>query len=642
MEPSARTHGRFFASVQRVLAGGALVALAACGGGGSSHTSALPVAATAKPAANGIAHFTLTIPKRTATTASKRRTQYVSASTQAVEFTVTPGGVPPTQLNLTSSNCAPTPQGNAETCTLPVAAPIGVDTFSMVAYDQPFNPNGSQPVGTNALSAASNFTATIAEGTANVTLPLISGGIPATLSIALSGGPTPTFTNGTAKTLPMTVTVYDADNNIIVAPGAYVDANGNPAPVTITASGAAGTAIGYAVTPAGSTVAGALSSTITLNQPDDSVVLSYSGNGYLAGEEDLAHTIPENVGGGTITKFGFGWIFTPPFAPSLLLAPPLSIFESIGHPGIYIADGTNRFGFVGDIMTSCTLPSVSAGTVVRVGGMAFDTGQSDENIYALVDDTGAGTGTVLDAINGLLVLSNTCSLLAHQATARTVRPRRAVAASQGQMFGVFTNSGADFDNSFALPGLSFLNGGIIDSATGFGTQAVGISPNGSLAYIQFGAKKRLDQLSTTAFNASAQVSLAGMTDGDPGGLVIDGSGLVFANDTTVATYGANGGIDGFDASLNQLNHIQLASQLSQSGPSGALQNMAIGNWAGGTALFAVTAAGIEVFPMPLDAAVAGPIDTLTLPQTPVSIVTDAGGREWVLLSNGTIDALPAE
>jgi hypothetical protein len=637
MEPTALTHGRFFACLRRTAAGAALIALAACGGG-AAHPSALPVTAPATAAPTATAHFTLIVPRHSAS-ASKRGTQFVSASTQALLFTVTPGNVQ-SKINLTAGNCTPNPLGTANVCTLAVAAPIGTDTFAMIAYDQPFNPDGTQPVGTNALSAASNFTATIAEGQTNVTFPLIAGGIPKTLSISIGGSTSTTITSGGPSTLPVTVTVYDADNNIIVAPGTYVDAAGNAAPITITSLNGT-SAFGYAVTAAGSTVAGATGSTITLNEPDDRVALAYNGSAYVPALDQLAHTVPSNVGGGTSTQFAFGWRFTPPFTPQLLLAPPASISSTIGHKGIVIADRTNHVGFVGDVTRSCAVSSVSAGSVTHLGGITFNAGVSDTNLYVWVNDTAQTQGTGLDVIGISSILANSCSIATNVAGDTGGSTTQGVVAAGGNLYTDVTDAGVDVVEFFLVPSLFDLGGNVIDGGASFGMQGLALSPNGLDEYMQFGAKKRLDFMSSfPGTSATTQLALAGMFDTAPGGLTVDTSGNVYANDTISATYGTNGGIDVFNSTLTETNQIFLGSPLLQTGPLGTLQNIAVGPFGTSNAIYAVTAAGIEVFAFPLAASVPAPTETIALPSPPVSIVTVADGREWVLLADGTLDALP--
>jgi hypothetical protein len=134
-------------------------------------------------------------------------------------------GTTTTELDLSASSpsCASVNGGRA--CTISVAAPIGTDTFTLLLFDGMFT-NG-QHTGTE-VGAASNFAVTVSEGAANVSTPLIVGGIPATADIAAAG-----LTGRTTATVPLIVTAYDADGNIIVGPADYVDAAGTPTPLVV-------------------------------------------------------------------------------------------------------------------------------------------------------------------------------------------------------------------------------------------------------------------------------------------------------------------------------------------------------------------------------------------------------------------------
>jgi hypothetical protein len=198
--------------------------VAACGAvlasgcaGGHSTSAALPAAAGA-PAASATARFTLTIPSAAATTAGSRRPAYVSSSTLSASVAVNGGTATGVDLSAGATNCATVSGGRA--CTIAIPAPLGADTFTMKLYDGPLS--GGLPTG-NVLSAATNFAATVTEGTANITVPLVLGGIPASVDVSTGAPPTA----GTPATIPLTITAYDADGNVIVGPGTYADQSGN-------------------------------------------------------------------------------------------------------------------------------------------------------------------------------------------------------------------------------------------------------------------------------------------------------------------------------------------------------------------------------------------------------------------------------
>jgi hypothetical protein len=196
-----------------------------CGAGGVAHSTALtPAAATAAP--TGTARFTLTIPNASTTSATNRRPAFVSPSTLSGTIQV---NAVITQLDLSvgSPNCANVTGGRA--CTISAPAPIGSDTFAITLYDGAFT--AGMHTG-NALSAASNFMATVTEGTANVTTPLILGGIVAAVDVTVGA-----LTGESPGTAPVTITTYDVHNNTIIGAAAYADATGAAAPITIATNG---------------------------------------------------------------------------------------------------------------------------------------------------------------------------------------------------------------------------------------------------------------------------------------------------------------------------------------------------------------------------------------------------------------------
>jgi hypothetical protein len=272
----------------RTIATVAALFLAACGGG---HSGSVAPEAPATVQSLGAVTFALTIPNRV-TASSERRAQYVSASTQSAKFVAAPGAVT-TKVNLTGSICVPNSQATAKICTFTASAPVGAVTFAMTAYDQPFDGMGNLPTGTVALSAASNFSVTVIEGQNNTTVPLIAGGVPATIDLHFASGTSSHVVTG-AGSSAIVANVYDGDGNIIVAPGAFVNTAGTATPIAITST-AATAHFGYTVTPAATGIAGARSSTITLNEPDDAVALSFDGAGFVPASDSLAHaTVPRS------------------------------------------------------------------------------------------------------------------------------------------------------------------------------------------------------------------------------------------------------------------------------------------------------------------------------------------------------------
>jgi hypothetical protein len=211
-------------SLHRLAAAAGLgVLMAGCGGGGHATSLAPRAAATSTGAPNATAHFTLTIPNASATSASGRKPAFVSSATLSGTIQVNGGATTQLDLSAASPNCEAVSGGRA--CVISVPAPAGSDTFTIVLYSGPFT--GGLHTGT-ALSAASNFAATVVEGAGNVTTPLILGGIPATADVTAAPP-----VSGQAGTEPLVVTAYDSSANIIVGQGSYADASGAAAPLTV-------------------------------------------------------------------------------------------------------------------------------------------------------------------------------------------------------------------------------------------------------------------------------------------------------------------------------------------------------------------------------------------------------------------------
>ena len=612
----------------------AVLALAACGGGGGASV------APATPAvALGTAQFALTIPNRIAMS-SERRTQYISPSTLSAKFVANPGAIT-TKINLTSSICVPNAQATARICTFTAGAPVGMATFAMTTYDQDFDGSGSLPGGTNALSAASNFVVMIAEGMNNPTVPLIAGGIPTQIDLQFAGtGGTSAVVAGSGST-SVAINVYDADGNIIVAPGAFVNASGAATPLTITSSAATGY-FGYTVTPASTGIAGARSSTITLNEPDDAVAVSYTGIGFVPGTDTLTHTaVTNHTGGGTTTAFAYGWLPSTPFNAKIMV--PLSTAEvtAIGHNGVFVTDGNSSVGFVGDTTSSCNVHESESpyGNVGAIGGMTADPGISDDYLYFNVTDATISPDEGIDQIPMSGVIGSNCTL-SNQAVPTSGGTPAGIAASNGSLYGGATS--VDFILTEAVPVANSVSSAVTGGGAFFGIQAVGVSPDGTRGYLQVGAKKAIGSFT---FNSSGtvngQTGLAGMTDPYPAGMTVDTGGNVYANDTNSVTFGTAGGVVMMGPSLGTFNgKAQLNAAISQGGMAGALQNMAVGTYHGNGALFVLCGDGIEVFAAPLTGTET-PTATLTLPYgTPIGIVANNDGRMWVLMSNGKIEALP--
>lgn len=205
----------------------ALGALTAC----ASHGGSAPLPSTFHPMAT--VDFVLTLPKSTAA----RIPAFVSSGIASISITVAPkGGVagPATVANCSSSACA-----------AQVSAPVGDDTFTVAAYSGA-NAQGNllstgSATGAIALNAANSFTVTFNPVVATVKLHLV--GSSAQLGNSVSGLPmagSAWIPAGTASNATLQVDAYDASGALILSPGQYLDASGNPLTITITNSDTSG------------------------------------------------------------------------------------------------------------------------------------------------------------------------------------------------------------------------------------------------------------------------------------------------------------------------------------------------------------------------------------------------------------------
>lgn len=338
----------------------------ACGGG---HGTVTPPAQSASAAQrNGNALFALTIPNAAQTQAGGRKPAFVSPSTLSGTIQVNGGTV--TQLDLGSGapNCSSYPGGRS--CTIGVAAPIGSDTFSLVLYDGPYS--GGMHTGT-ALSAASNFAATVTEGQSNVATGLILGGIPVQADVAVGG----TFTGGQAATLPLVVTAYDADSNVIVGPAAYADASGTAVPLTISTSTTSQFTLHDGAQSGGSIAVAAPSDTVTLQlgapatvlgtylkvQAAGSVLPNHATNNFVAVSGALQSTLLA-----TSVSFFPDDLYFAPSDSSVLTGVPNGFAFSINATGSGVL---GYFNSATEAFASCGYTGYNLGVGAITNGIAI-------------------------------------------------------------------------------------------------------------------------------------------------------------------------------------------------------------------------------------------------------------------------------
>jgi hypothetical protein len=297
--------------VLRAAAGIAIASLAACGSHASGLAPRAPFAQTTQPSARAVSvAFRVAIPKGSQAT---RRAQYVSASTQSMSIAV--GGA------TAVVNCSSTCEGSID-------APVGDDTFTIKLFDAQ-NATGN-------LLATGATTQTIVADLANA-VHVTLGGVAAALRLTLHPA---SIVPGSAGSAAVTVDALDADGNVIIGPGSYVDAAGNPIAIALSDSDTSGTST--------------LSKT-SVSEPTSGIALNYTA----------ALAIPP-----TITASASG--FTDVAATLSLAAPTLtSISAASGLIGTSVTEtltGTN-FGanatvsVSGDGITVSNVSVVSATTM---------------------------------------------------------------------------------------------------------------------------------------------------------------------------------------------------------------------------------------------------------------------------------------
>lgn len=223
--------------VGRVLASICVLALVSCGGG-----SVLRPATGTNPGTNQSATATVrfVIPGPSDNPPRVRKPAFVSPSIQSASITVS-GIAQPFVANLTptSPNCAG--GGGGVTCTISVGSPTGTVMFTVRTYDG-LNAQG------NLLSTGS-ATATVTMAGPN-TVNLALNGAVSRLGLALMQ---PLVPAGSSATTQLVVQALDAQNNVIIGTGSYVDTGGNPLSITVTDPDSSGA----------THINGALSATVT-------------------------------------------------------------------------------------------------------------------------------------------------------------------------------------------------------------------------------------------------------------------------------------------------------------------------------------------------------------------------------------------
>jgi hypothetical protein len=299
--------------IRRALILAAFAALVACGGGGgTSPVVSNQGSATAGNTLMGTAQIVITVPE-VQPASTTRRPAYVSPATKSL--VISANGTVVTVANLTPSSpgcssglpastgrslaASVTPKAGI-TCTVNADLPAGNTTIGFATFDQPGGLG-------NKLSIAS-VSKNIVASTINP-VAVAMNGIVTNLTVTFDyGNGQPMLVQAEPSTVSVFVNALDASGNIIIAPGNYSDAQGNPVTVTLSQDQS------FVTGEFGSL------STTTISAPGTSVTIRYNGRSPLT-------AIACNVEGGV----------------------------DDGNRGIIIVPGTSR-------SISATIPNVATGT----------------------------------------------------------------------------------------------------------------------------------------------------------------------------------------------------------------------------------------------------------------------------------------
>lgn len=436
----------------------ALATLAAC----SSERGALP--AVSQRIAAAAATFVIAVPPKT--TATMRRPLYISPNTQSVTISVS--GEPAVTANLTASSPGCSAANGTLSCSIPVVAPVGNDTFAISLFAG-LNGSGS------ALSSGEAQAAIVA-GAAN-TVPVTLSGIVASVSVAL-GVSQPSV--GTAGSIPLIVVAKDASGATIVGPAGY------SVPIVLTDNDASG--------------ATSLSAT-TLNGPSSSVSLSYDGAamGSAATIGASASGVPPSaVTGATVVAAlpatsaagvgvfdasdGDAYAFVPsttglaqvqltsPFASTQIPLPSSVDGCAVDQPDALLY----CYAFHSASVTVLSLKSLPSPAAV------LTTIQTDASTYSLTSTNGCLIcGILYDPMRHAVILSTALGFeLYSTATAASPNAQLAtIRTDASEVFGYYASSGTivspDYQQNFGWPAISQS----IDLVSGGLTQSYRVSPS---------------------------------------------------------------------------------------------------------------------------------------------------------------------
>lgn len=288
--------------------------------------------------------------------------EYISASTQSMVIADAGQTNQVFDLTSTSPGCAVSKGTGYLTCSETAFFPSGAQTLTITLYDQPGG-QGKQ------LSTATTSVNIVTGGVTNI--PITLDGIVATATVLLSGVASDSIPEGTATTIPVSVEAYDADKNLIVAPGSYSSS------ITLTDSNTSG--------------ATSLATT-NVTSPGESIGLSYNGAALSSATiTPSVNGTSQPSGAATLTLIATP---TPSPTPSPTPTPPpsggtLLYVNANGYAGgsedilVYPAASTAPAS-IGSITSGATAPM---GRAVDAGGNLWLTST-------------AGGGSVVEYVKG--------------------------------------------------------------------------------------------------------------------------------------------------------------------------------------------------------------------------------------------------
>jgi hypothetical protein len=452
---------------------------------GAHATSPVP-----RSPANAVTRATasLTIPNGRTYTAVHRTTQYVSSSTNSVTLTVTQGA---TQLVNVSYTVAPTSPycttvTNGRTCTFSFAVP-NVATGNADVAVQTFDASAQ-------LLSEAQITVAVTVGT-TVSIPMTLEGAAASASVAVNG----TFSFATGGSLPVVVTVDDADGNAIVGTAPFD--NGASVQLSLPAA----SQLTLTTTPPGGTAT--TSSTATVLTPATTVTVNAPANATTLGARIGASLVASTT---TALPTTVASIIVPPTSNAVDYHSSVSSISSQratrGPDGdVYFVGngGLVRVDFTGGTtaIRSCTVSGGAADVAVSAGNLVMYA--NGANIYEFAASSfpsgGACPGTLVYSVTqdigygpspynvGAMASNASGVYAAFQVNSPSPSFGNYVYMAPFSSTGVYAGANVRVDNGFGAGGTALIMSGDPQNATAILAYQGGVSEGGQLGAIALGS-----------------------------------------------------------------------------------------------------------------------------------------------------------